>query len=182
MAAGLAITEVSRVGIRMYLSVGPGGSPPTNFTIGRVTAARQKGGDPVVVARVSNTGGRAVDLSGHLKLSDGPGGVSAGPFPIQYGTTLAPGQTGQVWTILSKRLPDGPWRAMIDLQSDLTERRAYATIDFGGRAHMANTAALRHLALALILIIVAGLAVLVRQRLMRRGRRLETATEDQAST
>ena len=178
-----AISEVNRVGVRIYLSVGPGGPPPANFAISRITAERQRNGDPVVVAQVSDTGGRAVDLGGHLKLSHGPGGISAGPFQIQYGTTLAPGQTGQIRTILPEGLPDGPWRVMIDLQSGLTERRAYATIDFAGARHVANSAALRrYLALAAILIIAAGLAILVWQRLMRRGRRLETATEDQAST
>ena len=179
----LAVTEVNRVGIRIYLSVGPGGAPPTNFTISRVTGARLKNGDPVVVARVSNTGGRAVDLSGYLKLSDGPGGVRAGPFPIQHGTTLAPGQPGEVWTTLSKQLADGPWRVMLNLVSGLTGRQVYANVDFGGGAHMAYVAALRrYLALAAILVLAAGLAVLVRQRLIRRGRRMETATEDQAST
>ena len=131
---GIAIRTVNRVGIRIYLSIGPGGAPPTNFTISHITGSRQKNGDPVVTARVANTGGRAVDLSGYLTLADGPGGVSAGPFAIPDGMImLTPGQTAQARAILPKRLPDGPWRVMIDLKSGLTERKASATIDFARR-------------------------------------------------
>ncbi len=36
-AAGL--TQISRVGIRLYLSIGPGGPPAANFTIDTLTAA-----------------------------------------------------------------------------------------------------------------------------------------------
>ncbi len=164
---GLAIREVNRVGIRMYLSIGPGGAPPTNFTITHITGSRQKNGDPVVAARLSNTGGRAVDLSGYLTLTDGPGGVSAGPFAIPDGMlTLAPGQNDQARAILPKRLPDGPWRVMIDMKSGLTERKASATIDFAA----ANSLGLLfYLALAAILIILAGLIIVfVWYRIRRR--------------
>jgi hypothetical protein len=89
-----AVTEVNRVGVRVYLSVGPGGGPPTNFAITSLTAGRLAGGSPEVFARVRDTGGRAIDLAGNLKLSDGPGGASAGPFQFQSGLTLAP---GPVW-------------------------------------------------------------------------------------
>jgi len=175
----IAVNEVNRVGVRIYLDIGPGGPPPTNFAIGRITASRQKSGVPVVTARVRNTGGRAIDLSGKLKLSDGPGGVSAGPFPIQYGTTLAPGQNGQIRMVLPRRLPAGLWRVMIDLQSGLTERKAYATIDFAGHVHAANSAAIRrYTVLGVVLIIALGLGVLVRQRRTRRNRNWETAVDD----
>ena len=151
---GIAFRVVNRVGIRIYLSIGPGGAPPTNFTISQITGSRQKNGDPVVTARVANTGGRAVDVSGYLKLADGPGGVSAGPFAIPDGMlTLAPGQTGQARAILPKRLPDGPWRVMIDMKSGLTERKASATIDFA----MSKANYLLWLGLAAILIVLAGL-------------------------
>ncbi len=151
---GIAIREVNRVGIRIYLSIGPGGAPPTNFAISRITGSRQKNGDPVVAARVSNTGGRAIDLSGSLTLADGPGGVSAGPFAIPDGMlTLAPGQNGQVRAILPKRLPDGPWRVTIDMKSGLTERKASATIDFAA----GHSRLLWWLMLAAILVVLAAL-------------------------
>ena len=49
------VTLVNRVGVRMYLSVGPGGAPPANFTIGSLSAERSKTGEPLVVARSSTT-------------------------------------------------------------------------------------------------------------------------------
>jgi hypothetical protein len=71
------VKEVNRVGIRIYLGVGFGGAPSTDLAIREIRASRQKNGDPVVAVRVSNTGGWAVDLTGHLRLSDGQGRVSA---------------------------------------------------------------------------------------------------------
>ena len=173
----IAVTEVNRVGVRIYLAVGPGGAPPTDFEIGKITGSRQKNGDPIIVARVRNTGGRAVDLSGHLRLFNGPGGISAGPFPIQYGTTLSPGQSGQVSSVLpNKQLPNGPWRVEVVLQSDLVQKRASATIDFAPKG---ISALLLWLGLAAILILIAaGIAFLVWRRLRRRNRPTETPTED----
>jgi hypothetical protein len=83
-----------------------------------------------VTAQVHNTGGRALDMTGSLKLSAGPGGLSAGPFPARLGTTLAPGQTEPVTVLLDKSVPNGPWTARIDLQSGLLKRAAEGTILF----------------------------------------------------
>lgn len=66
------ITQVSRVGVRVYLSVGPGGEPASDITIRSFTAERDAAGTPVVQLTVRNTGGRALDLTGELTLSDGP--------------------------------------------------------------------------------------------------------------
>lgn len=128
------VRQVVRTGVRVYLSVGPGGSPPTDFRIDSLTAARTDDGHPEVLAQVHNIGGRAVDLSGTLRLLDGPGGLSAGPFPAELGTTLAPGQSEPVTVVLDKALPAGPWRARIVLQSDLVKRAAEATITFPAAA------------------------------------------------
>ena len=127
---GGPVHEVARAGVRVYLSVGPGGSPPTNFRIDSLSGARSEDGHPEVLAQVHNTGGRAIDLSGSLRLRDGPGGLTAGPFPAKLGTTLAPGQSEPVTVILDKSLPAGPWTARIVLQSDLEKRAAKATITF----------------------------------------------------
>ncbi|HUK72151.1 MAG TPA: peptidase [Streptosporangiaceae bacterium] len=163
---GIDIREVNRVGIRIYLSIGPGGAPPTNFTITHITGSRQQNGDPVVAARLTNTGGRAVDLSGYLTLTDGPGGVSAGPFAIPDGViTLAPGQSGQARAILPKRLPDGPWRVTIDMKSGLIERRASATIDFAA----AHSRLLWWLLAAILVLLAALLAVYLWHRRRRRS-------------
>jgi hypothetical protein len=128
--AGGGITQVSRVGIRLYLSVGLGGPPASKFTIDSLTAKRASDGQPVVVASVHNTGGRALDMNGTLQLSAGPGGLSAGPFPANLGTSLAIGATEPITIKLDKRLPDGPWQALVTLRSGLLESSARATITF----------------------------------------------------
>src|SRR5580693_6105564 len=69
--SGSVVKEVNRVGIRIYLDVGQGGAPPTRFVITSVAGHRAPGGQPVIVARVHDTGGLAVDLSGQVRLSDG---------------------------------------------------------------------------------------------------------------
>jgi hypothetical protein len=127
---GGGITQVSRVGIRLYLSIGPGGAPASNFTINSLTGGRSPDGQPVVVANVHNSGGRALDMSGTMQLSAGPGGLSAGPFAANLGTTLAIGATEPITIMLDKQIPDGPWHALVTLRSGLLERSARATITF----------------------------------------------------
>ncbi len=124
------ITAVNRVGIRVYLSVGPGGEPASDFAVDTLTAERNAAGAPVVRAQVHNTGGRALDMNGTLALSGGPGGLNAGPFPAQLGTTLAVRETGSVVIPLDASVPDGPWHAVIKLSSGLLSRTAEATITF----------------------------------------------------
>jgi hypothetical protein len=84
----------------------------------------------MVVATVHNTGGRAIDMNGTLKLLAGPGGLSAGPFPATLGTTVAIGDAEAVTIVLDKWLPAGPWDAQLTLHSGLLERSAAATITF----------------------------------------------------
>ena len=130
-AGGFGVTEVSRVGIRVYLAVGKGGAPPTNFAIASLTARRSASGQPLIVAHVDNTGGRAVDLDGSARLAGGPGNSSAGPFPARQIITLAPGQTGNMTFALPKTLPAGSWRVTVNLVSGITTCTATATIQFG---------------------------------------------------
>jgi hypothetical protein len=129
-ATGDGITQVNRVGIRLYLSVGPGGPPAANFKIDSVTAKRSPDGRPMVLATVHNTGGRALDMNGTLRLRNGPGGLNAGPYPADLGVSLAIGDTETVRIVLDKRLPAGPWHARINLRSGLLSRDARATITF----------------------------------------------------
>ncbi|MEA2685633.1 MAG: hypothetical protein QOE93_828, partial [Actinomycetota bacterium] len=126
--SGGGVGEVNRVGVRIYLSVGPGGEPPTDFQITTLQGRRAGDGSPVVAATVHNTGGRALDLSGELSLTSGPGGLSAGPFSATLGTTLGLGQTEPVQVTLDKALPNGPWDAKITLRSGTTVRDASASI------------------------------------------------------
>ncbi|MCA1711640.1 MAG: DUF916 domain-containing protein [Actinobacteria bacterium] len=124
------VSVASRVGVRVYLDVGAGGGPRSDFTIDTLQASRRPDGLPVVTAQVHNTGGRALDMRGSLRLTEGPGGLSAGPFPATLGTTLAPGETEPVTVVLSKAITGGPWLATLSLQSGLLERRASARITF----------------------------------------------------
>jgi hypothetical protein len=127
---GGGVVQVSRVGIRMYVSVGPGGAPASDFAIASLTAERGADGRPTVVATVRNTGERALDMSGSLRLSAGPGGLGAGPFPAVLGTTLAIGDTEPVTIVLDREVPAGPWNVAITLRSALVEHRATATLTF----------------------------------------------------
>jgi hypothetical protein len=130
VGASGGIMHVTRVGIRLYLSVGTGGAPRPDFTIESLTATRSSDGQPTVLATVHNTGGRALDINGTLQLLAGPSGLRAGPFDVALGTTLAIGATAPVTIALDKQLPAGPWDAEISLRSGLFERSARATITF----------------------------------------------------
>jgi hypothetical protein len=129
-ANGFGINEVARVGVRVYLAVGRGGAPPTHFAITSVTGHRSVNGQPYLLVRVHNTGGRAVDLSGTARLTDGPGNTSAGPFPDQQIVTLAPGQSGNMIFAPAKSLPSGHWRATVTLISGITTSTATGTVQF----------------------------------------------------
>lgn len=127
---GSGISTVSRVGIRMYVSVGEGEEPASDFTVDQLTAKRNADGAPVVLAQVTNPGQRALDMSGELTLSDGPGGLSAGPFPATLGTTLGIGERQPVEIVLDPALPAGPWTARITLRSGELERMVEGTLTF----------------------------------------------------
>lgn len=167
------VAQISRVGIRLYVSVGPGNPPAADFAISSLTAGRSEDGTPVLEADVRNTGGRALDLRGSLALEDGPGGLNAGPFSVEGVTSLAPGTTGTVAATLSKDIPAGPWNASVTLESGLIERSAATRITFpdSGRADFAvqesrtRTAVL--LGLGALAVIGIGGAVLVRRRSTR---------------
>ncbi len=162
---GINLIEANRVGIRIYLSVGPGGPPPVNFDITSIAATRSARGQLLVRAQVHNTGGQAIDATGTLKLTDGPGGLTAGPYQ-ETGVTLAPGQSEPIKVVLNKQVPNGPWRAQIDMTSGITHRSAEATIDFSPAAG-ANRRYLIVAVILIVLVLLAGLAVW----LIRRNRR-----------
>ncbi|MFE5586990.1 peptidase [Kitasatospora sp. NPDC056531] len=125
------LTMLGRVGVRMYLDVGPGGEPPSDFKIERLYPTRAHDGRGEVRARIHNTGGRALDIGGALSLSDGPGGQHAGPFSTaKAGSTLAPGDRGEVVVPLDATLPNGPWTVELTLRSGLVEHTTRATVTF----------------------------------------------------
>jgi hypothetical protein len=94
------------------------------FTIESLSTGRSTDGAPLTHAVVRNTGGRALDLSGTLRLGDGPGGLTAGPYPASLGTTLGLGETGTVTVVLDKLVPAGPWNARLALRSGLVTHAA----------------------------------------------------------
>ncbi|MCF3129063.1 DUF916 domain-containing protein [Streptomyces olivochromogenes] len=127
---GPGVTLVNRAGIRLYLSVGGHNPPPTKFKVDTMTAERDRLGRAVVKAHVHNTGGRALDLSGTLDLAKVTGSINAGPYPVQLGTTLAPGQPETVTMLVTDQVADGPWKATLHLKSGLYEETYSARITF----------------------------------------------------
>jgi len=172
--SGRSVQMVNRVGIRIYLDVGPGGDPPSDFHIDQLTPGRTADGMPVVRATVHNTGQRALDISGQLRLSEGPGGLRAGPFPAQVGTTLALKASAPVSVVLDERLPDGPWNVELLLESGRIHHTVTATLSFPGKPASWGIPALIDAPWPRVLIIGLAAAVviilLVALRLSRRRR------------
>jgi hypothetical protein len=123
------IYVVNRVGVRIYLHIGPGDEPPSEFTIGKVVPARDEQGRPTLTVEVNNTGDRALDLTGKVDLSDGPDDARAGPFTLST-TTLAPGEPGKVTAQLPDNLAGGPWKIELTLTSGRVHHGANGTITF----------------------------------------------------
>lgn len=123
------VSVVSRVGIRIYLAVG---DEPlvSDFEITKLTARRAEDGKPIVTASVTNTGQRALDMSGDLELTDGPGGIRAGPFQAELGRTLAIGETQPVRVVLDEGTPAGPWEAKLTLRSGRIAKTVEGAIGF----------------------------------------------------
>ena len=167
-ANGFQIKEVDRVGIRIYLAVGQGGTLPTNFAITSITGHLSAKGQPSILADVDNTGGRAVDLGGTARLTAGPGGTSAGPFPAKQIITLAPGQSGTMSFTPPKTLPHGPWQAKVIVVSGLTTSTGTQTIQFGPLvASSAGLPVMAWAGLAVVLVLVVAF-IMVRRARQRR--------------
>lgn len=155
------VTLVNRVGVRMYVSIGPGGAPPSNFEISSLTAERSASGEPLVVATIHNSGQRTIDITGNLTLDQGPGGLQAGPIPVKLASALGPGDSATVAVPLDKQLPRGPWRAHLRLRSGLIQHVAVATITFPPLVTPATTKVVPAESSHLILVVVVLLCLLV---------------------
>lgn len=161
--AANGVSSVNRVGIRIYLSVGPGGAPTTGFSIDSMTAKRDADGKPFVTAQVHNTGGRAIDLSGDLNLTNGPSSLSAGPFSVRTVATLTPGANGVVTVPLERALPNGPWDGRITLVSGRTSETVTGRLMFPGDngASAAPTAVKTETSRSPILVIAIALGAIL---------------------
>lgn len=124
------VTLVNRTGIRVYLWVGGNNPPPSNFTVDSMTAVRRPDGRGIINAQVHNTGGRALDMTGTLKLAKVNGAMTAGPYLVQLGTTMAPGQSEPVHILITDPVEDGPWTATLELKSGLLDETYQAQITF----------------------------------------------------
>ncbi len=127
---GNGVSMVSRVGVRIYLSVGVGDEPPSDFEIDVLTAARTAESAPTIDVGVVNTGGRALDVAGSLTLVTEDGVIEAGPFETSLGRTLGVDDRGDVTVLLPADLPRGPWIVTATMRSGLVERNAQATLTF----------------------------------------------------
>jgi hypothetical protein len=160
--AGSAAIQVSRVGIRQYISVGPGNGQASDFKVESLTAGRNADGQPQVTAKVTNTGGRTIDLNGTLSLSHGPAGMSAGPFPVVQGTTLAAGASADVAVVLDGKLPSGTWDAVMTLKSGSLSHDASASITIPEAAGVTATTVAQDTTPQILLIAAgAGLILIV---------------------
>jgi hypothetical protein len=169
------VGQIHRVGIRMYLDIGAGGEPPTDFSIDGLAAARGDGEWPVVTAQVHNTGGRALDMVGTLSLTSASGAVKAGPFAVGTGVTILPGQRGQVSALVDQPLAAGRWNARMTLVSGIVERTGEGSIILPG-AKVAESVESGAGALVLSLsvgaaIVLLGVVAALAWHLVRRQRR-----------
>jgi hypothetical protein len=158
VASGL--TLVNRVGVRMYLSVGSGGAPASNFTIGSLRPEHSATGESLVVSTVRNSGHATLDLSGDLTLSHGPDGLRAGPIAAGLGAVLAPGVSEPIRVGLTSGLPRGPWRVILSLSSGSLQRSAHATITFPSNGRAVN-ASMTGFPISFVLIAALFLLVLL---------------------
>jgi hypothetical protein len=170
--SGSGIQNVSRAGIRTYLSVGPGNGPPADFDISELTAQRADSGAPEVVATVENTGGRALDPRGTLTLAGGPGGISAAPVSSSGGS-IAPGKSGTITFALDPAVPSGPWEASVEISSGLVKHTSQGKLTFPDEGSVTagssdsgggmSTGVLIAIAVAVVLAAVIAAALLVRR-------------------
>ncbi|TDC44141.1 hypothetical protein [Micromonospora sp. KC213] len=151
---------VNGVGIRVYLDIGLGGDPPSDFRIDQVTPGRTEQGVPIVKADVHNTGERALDIDGQLWLSGSGGRINAGPFRAQRSATLAPGSGGRVTFLLDEQLVNGPWDAKLTLESGRIRRTFTGTLTFPDRAGAWGLPSTVGDRLPLILAVVGALIVM----------------------
>ena len=181
------VTQVNRVGIRLYLSIGPGGPPAADFSIDSLAAGRSADGARTVVALVHNTGGRALDISGTLDLRTTSGDLHAGPYPADLGTTLAIGATEPV-TITDQHRParrplgrtdhlaQWPGRAIGARRAHVPRRRHLTRGTHPtGRARCSNPDHQTLMLLALLLFCAVLVALVLSKRTLARRRQAISA-------
>ncbi|UVE96419.1 hypothetical protein [Dietzia sp. B32] len=157
-----AVQAVSRVGIRMYLSVGSGDGPRPSFSIGSLLPIRLDDGTAAIKAILENTGARAVEVSGTLDLTEGPGGLSV-PAVESGGKTIPSGSSGELIIEVpnSGTFPAGPWSAEVTLDSGYGKETAAAEISFPDQGEGEPVAVTGGLSPAVWVALGFGVALLV---------------------
>ena len=172
------VTQVNRVGVRAYLTVGPGGLAPAAFVLENLTAGLGPDGQRAALATVRNAGGRTLSLSGTLALTSGPGGTAAGPFTAQMPAILEPGASSPVTVVLPPDLPVGPWTATLTGDAGPLSQTITAQLSFvvaAGPAAAGGASWWWFAALAGSLLALLLLVVLLRRR--RQGAEPDLAPE-----
>lgn len=177
---GEQIAQVSRVGVRLYVSVGEGNGPPSDFSILDLTTRRDQDGTAAVVTQVENSGGRAVDVSGTLALTDGPGGLSAQAVSAST-VTIAPGGRADVEFVIpsSAAFPAGPWQATVDLASGWSHHSTSQSVMFPGPGAESADGGLPVAAWAGIVAVALGLLTLIALLMRHRARDAGRSGSDQ---
>lgn len=163
------IAEVEQVGVRVYLDVSHG-APSSDFRIGKVTGAPGPGGSTIISADVTNTGQRAVDISGTATLASADGQIHAGPYKQDNAVTLPLGGSGATRFTVRQALPPGRWNAVVTLRSGTTVHTVSGTIAVGKASTLkpassgGSTWVVAVVAVAAGLAVVGGGAVVVRRR------------------
>lgn len=117
------------------------------------------------------------------------GSLSAGPYQVQLGTSLAPHQSEPVLIPVTDEVADGPWRATLELRSGLLVKKFHAKIRFPHTQGMAPAAAvdteasgggaLKGLVAGILLL---GTALLIVANRVRRRHDGSTADADEGTT
>ena len=124
------VINIGRVGIRLYVSTGPGGTPSTHFDIGVADGpprSEQRAHRPGHGAQHRRASSRSPGVAHAVRRSRRALSRS-GLHPS--GSTLGIGDTQSVQVPLHPRLPGGPWRVKLTLTSGVTTRTAEATLSF----------------------------------------------------
>jgi hypothetical protein len=168
---GKGITLVSRVGVRMYVAIGPGGSPPSEFSIGILRASRSSSGQLQLAAQIDNSGGNTLELSGHVTLSQGSDGLHAGPFSTQLGAVLAPHRSEPATVSFDSRFPQGPWHVRLTVSSGSLRHSTMTTVTFPSRTVRNTTTGNEELSVTFMAILISlVLAAALAYTLSRRRR------------
>lgn len=169
---------VRRVGIRVYLGVGPGGEPPSDLRVDKLTPERLPDGRPRVTVQIHNTGGRALDIAGLLALSHGPGGPRAGTYASDTTVALKPDETGQEVFTLDKRLPNGPWDVDLDVTSGAVKRHVSTKVTFPAKGVGMSVSAFSAIRLPLATAVIALTISLAAGAVYLRRRRRRSCSDE----